>query len=162
MLLASQLNTRVLMYEYLRGESEKKLECYKREVVFQVDEMDCFVAPTFINLESPTFWLPANYLVNLRTDKSLNMMENLLRKIIEASKINLSFEFYDEKHMDVLKARTTIDILVSVLSLITRSSRKYRLGSLDLTCGISSTSCRVCSSSEERNRQKRYGSKKRA
>jgi len=30
----------------------------KTEVEIALREMDCYVAPTFINLENPTFWIP--------------------------------------------------------------------------------------------------------
>ena len=30
-----------------------------------VREMDCYVAPTFINLENPTFWINQNYIENV-------------------------------------------------------------------------------------------------
>lgn len=36
----------------------------KCEVEFCVREMDCYVAPTFINLENPTFWINSNNISN--------------------------------------------------------------------------------------------------
>ena len=40
--------------------SKWKTNIVKKEVCVQVDEMHLYVAPTFINLEKPTFWNPNN------------------------------------------------------------------------------------------------------
>lgn len=102
----------------------------KNEICIQVDKMNLYVAPTYINLEKPTFWKPNNpkpeegkqmssqqYLdgEGLHTDEeekldnhklaSMNDMEdnehiNALRKVLSFSSVNLKFVFLDENSYD--------------------------------------------------------------
>lgn len=94
-------------------------------------EMDCYVAPTFINLENPTFWVnQGNIGVPRFTAPNKNSSfggtsrgyyyqqnfgsasENLLRKILFVNDISFNFEFLTDDFVDNNNPSLTLDIKV--------------------------------------------------
>jgi len=91
----------------------------KYEMEVGIRDMDCYVAPTFINLENPTFWMNqgnigrADFTASNHNYGQHNIhseSENLLRKIIFANNMSLSLDFLNNDFVDNLNPKLTIDV----------------------------------------------------
>mmetsp|Transcript_26404 Transcript_26404/g.40303 ORF Transcript_26404/g.40303 Transcript_26404/m.40303 type:complete len:126 (+) Transcript_26404:4013-4390(+) len=69
----------------------------KYEMEIQVREMDVYVAPTFINLENPTFWTNQN---SQFSRQGFSDGENLLQKIFLINDISFIFGFLKQDFVD--------------------------------------------------------------
>ena len=112
----------------------------KCEMEVGVRDVDVYVAPTFINLENPTFWMNQGELSqeSQNQDKMfdggfkgkfsnvVNDGENLLRKIIFANNMSINLEFLNAELVDHLNPRLTMDVNIERLEGSMNGSEWWR------------------------------------
>lgn len=87
----------------------------KFEMEIGIRDVDCYVAPTFINLENPTFWTNQSNFASTKNNifaepQLYSDSENLLRKIIFVNNMSFKFDFLNEDFVDNLNPKLTFDV----------------------------------------------------
>jgi hypothetical protein len=127
----------------------------KLEMELGVRDVDVYVAPTFINLENPTFWMNQGYngskmpcfggqagsnpgfkfsqdpntftdFFNDAPENFSGESENLLRKIIFANNMSINLDFLDADFVDNLNAGITMDVAIERLEGSMNGSEWWR------------------------------------
>ena len=88
-LITSEGSTTAVFFAYSKSDSEKDIQSkaasvqinntagkwntniVKNEICIQVERMNLYVAPTYINLEKPTFWKSASENLNKRPNSAM-------------------------------------------------------------------------------------------
>jgi hypothetical protein len=89
---------KVHLYNYLfiDPKNPRKKHSIKKQIKYTLSEMAAYVAPTNIDIVSPTFWLNTmdHEIEPGETDQF--GMESLLRKIMKLERFTLNFDYYNK------------------------------------------------------------------
>ena len=113
LLLVGKGTMRVSLFNYVYRDPKNPRKKYsvKKQIKFFLSQMDAYVAPTIINIVSPTFWLNANDEFHDNSEE-IPEMENLLRKIMETEKAGFNFDINNKDFWNHTKPLLSIEIKI--------------------------------------------------
>ena len=113
LLLVGKGTMRVSLYNYIFRDPKNPRKKYsvKKQIKFFLSQMDAYVAPTIINIVSPTFWLYEHETKD--NSEEIPEMENLLRKIMETEKAGFNFDINNKDFCNHTKPLLSIEIKIS-------------------------------------------------
>jgi hypothetical protein len=110
---------RVSVYNFILidPENPRKKYSFKKQIGCKFEQLDAFVAPTIINIVSPTFWLTENFEEyksekGIKDDVEGSKMENLVRQIMKTTDFKINFDYYNKEFCDHTRPILNIEIKI--------------------------------------------------
>ena len=116
LLLVGRGTMRVSLLDFIYKDPKNPRKKYsiKKQIKFFLSQMDAYVAPTIINIVSPTFWFNLNENeMNDNTGDEIPEMENLLRKVMETERAGFNFDINNKEFWNHTKPLLNIEIKIN-------------------------------------------------
>lgn len=118
LLVAGKGIMRVSLYNFLMKDqfNPRKKYSIKKQIMCRFDQINAYVAPTTINIVSPTFWCTdyaSDEQVNPNKDEEIYQMENLLRQIMKTKEFHFDIDIFHKEFCNYTKPLLNLSIMIS-------------------------------------------------